>query len=67
LEELRHAHQHLVDDAAVIAGERANRDADENRQYGRNRTDGERRSPAADDARENVATEMIGAERDFPI
>ena len=61
-DEVGEAHQQVVDDAAVVAGDRADRRADRRREEGDEERDPERRPEPEDDAAQVVATELVGAE-----
>ena len=67
LEGVGDAHQHLVDDAAGKAGERADDRADDDRRRGGGKPDGERGAGAVNDAGQHVAAEPVGAERQRPV
>ena len=58
----RRGSTHIVDDAAEIAGEQAERRAEQRAEQGRQRRDGQDVARADDDAREDVAAELVGAE-----
>ena len=56
------AHDHRVDAAAEVAGRQAGRDADGGAEGDRDDADQERGATAEDDARQEVAAEVVGAE-----
>ena len=64
LEELGEAHQRIVDEAAGIAGDGAERHADQQRDQRRDHADHQRDPRAMDEAGGDVAAERVGAERE---
>ena len=56
-------HQHVVDGAARVARERADRDADHQRQRDGGRADADREACAPHQPRQHVAPELVGAEQ----
>ena len=61
-EDVGDPHQHLIDPAAEIARAGADQEADAGDDHGDQHDDVERRARAVDDAREDVAAEIVGAE-----
>ena len=57
----------VVDQAAVIAGEGADRDADGDRDDGRDKADQQRNARAMEDLRGDVAAGIVGAEQEARI
>ena len=61
------AHQHVVDPAAVIAGEGADEDADQDRDGGGDAADQQRDPRAVEDLRGDIAAGIVGAEQEARI
>ena len=62
--EVRDAHQRRVDPAAGVAGHRAERRADEQRQQRGEERDAERQARAGEQPREHVASERVAAQQE---
>ena len=61
-EHVHHAHDDAVRPAAVIGRDEAEGAAHEERRADRGRGDGQRRAPAIEDARQDIAAELVRAE-----
>src|SRR4051812_10339571 len=62
VEDIDDAHQNAVKRAAGVSREKPVERADDERDHGRADADGQRYSRAVEDARENISTELVGAE-----
>ena len=67
LERFGDAHQHVVDDPAVIARKRAKYDADGDGEHGRNKPDEERNARAMKDLRGDISPRCVRAEPEAHI
>jgi hypothetical protein len=63
LESFGDAHQNIIHPAAIITGERANHDADDDRDQGRDDANQQRDACTMENASHDIATELVGAER----
>ena len=67
LERLGDAHQHIVDPAAIVAGEGADQDADQDGDRGGDAADQQRDPRAVENLRGDVAAGIVGAEQEARI